>query len=362
MFSIFSSIYKSLPNLPGFILRMKARQLKFKINYNFDSRFLKEVIRERLMINSIRWDYKTVRNYCSILGSGNMSRSKLCEHLSSALINHFQTVLLYLINDPTSFRDYTQFGLSEIWMPRFLLKVLQLAMCPYLQPVYQIHDLLFVRFDIPEKFDFVKRWYELNDIQGYYQPKKNEKLIPDGKGGQQLETIHEQVLVCPTREEYIDAIVNLTHLSKTAFKDCSIEVGSYKDMVTLNMDNFLNCLICDKLDFENQSTLTVYGNEKLTRDDLFISLILGVYFDAVDVNDDIYNVVRLPLDRVQLLEEMRFFIESEFKVGTYSDPAVASKVVAIPSPKTELAKDDDMETQKPVSKQQMSKTRKRSNK
>jgi hypothetical protein len=310
MFSVFNKLYKSIPNLPNFVLRLKAQRIKMEIKYHFDSRFLKEIIRERLIINSSRWDYKAVRNYCSILGEGNLSRTVLCKHLSSALVNNFEKILLYMLNNMENFRDYTRYGITEIWMPRFMLRMLQLAMCPKLEPQIRVSDLIHVIFDVEENVKFMKYNYTL--------PKNTIGYIPDyAKIHQVLDKDGNPIVAeTPTEEEYITALIELSILSKTAFRDCSIEVGAYADMIEYNNVDFLSCIKTGPYNLFDDK-LNVLSTESLTRENLLTNITLGIYVNNFgELPKELFHCVAIPLDTGQVREELRLYIESEFRTST----------------------------------------------
>lgn len=312
--NIFNELYKTLPNLQSFILRTKAVKYDIEFKYNFDSRLIKEILRERLIIQSSKWDYRTVRNYCSILGEGNLKRTDLCKHLSSALINNFEKVLLFMLNDMTSFRDYTQFGLREIWMPRFLLRMLQLAMCPKLEPHVRISDLIYIRYNTPDEVEFYSYEYELPKSVVGYVPDYAKQHIKRTKDGEPV------VKRCPEESEYIEALIQLTLLSKTAFRDCSIEVGSYGDMIEYNDVDFMTMLTNSEINLFNENTYLI-TNASLTRENLLTNLVLGMYCSNLkDIDSNIFNAISVPLDNVQIREELRLYIESEFRTSVAFTP------------------------------------------
>jgi len=317
LYPIFNYLYKSLPNFPGIVLRLNLINIKINLNYDFDARLLKEIIRERLFLHSYKWDYKTTRNYCSILGEGNLTKAVLCEHLSSCLVNKFVNVLNYALNNPTEFQNYTTFHLKNIWMPRFLVKIFKLAICPILKPRIRVSDLIHCEIELSNPVVFKNFKYSISDFY------KENFVKPTIDGTYPI----------VTKDIFEESLVWISQLSSTVFKNCSIEISNYDELINYDASNFLTL-------FNNGpirlwvDNFFIFSNDRLTPENLFTNIILGSYTTTevcnVLLNGSTVNVVRIPFDSRTILEELRAYIENEF-VENLSSESVEPKIESVSS-------------------------------
>lgn len=312
MYPIFNYLYKCLPNFPGLVFRLKLIHVRLNLNYSFDGRLLKEILRERLFIHSHKWDYKTVRNYCSILGEGQLAKAVLCKRLSSCLVNNFINVLLFALNNPTEFQNYTEIHLKNIWFPRLLLRIFKLAVCPILKPRIRISDLIMLECFLPENVVFKDYVYNINNLDF------DGKVEPTVKGT--FQTVDKST--------FEESLVWISQLSSTVFKNCSVEVASYDDLVSYDATDYLTMVTNYPIRLWKES-FGIYCNDKLTKDNLFTYILLGCYYDSKNLEtcfkDSVLNIVPMPMDSRSILEELRAYIENEF-IENLSSENVVPKV------------------------------------
>jgi len=284
-------------------------------NVRFDGRFLKELLRERLLINSVSWDFKKCRELSTLLGQRFLNKQAICKQLSSALINNFRNVYSFMLNNTDDFLNYTKFGLKTIWIPKMLLRILKLTLTVKLRP-FRIENEI-VSFNFKQgKVVFPKVQYELNNIIG------DTSTIPEVK------EFYDPV----TEPVFIESLVSLNEISYIAFRSSSVDVGNYEQLTEINEEDWFSVLMLSTMKL-NSDDVVVYGNEKLTREQLFINILSGLYFEGVEFSDDVFLVNEISMEKDLVVEELRLFIESQFAERSISKRPKPSKVdKSVPEP------------------------------
>jgi len=306
---ILSNVFRRIPNLPYFVVNNTRKLVELEWSVYFESRFIKEVLRERLEIDSFSWDFKKTREICTLLGEKFLPKKVICEHLSSMLINNFIIIYSFMLNNPDEFLDFTMYRMQKILMPKILYDILKMALVHFHKPKRiekEIVSFYFTKITnktvtMKDKIGFPKSKFVLQDVLGEVSTYK----------------VSTENYPFYNRSQFIEALLNITQASEVFFSSCSVSISNYEEFTQCDERLFMSCILKNKLNLLEDEVI-IYSNDTLTEEELYTTILSGIYYPNLETTSNIYSLNSIPLSLPLLLERLREYLESAFSLTTVS--------------------------------------------